>query len=253
MKKQNANLIILILFAIFIFACNYVDPKKDQNELLKTVVIVRRVQATSPLPLSPSTCVYQQTQYYECADNLEKYGPMHFTSTTEICDWFGTDGKKKLTNESCSSLGFTSIMLDSFWPYYDRYRCRFGGNVRPYETACSSQINLIFPKDETAPRVTSTYPTNGITSVSPETEISIYLTEPLDSDSVNTATIKISSDSTQVSNLHIMTFGLASRVDIKPASSLSSQTKYTVTVSKDVKDYTGNTLGTDYSFSFTTQ
>lgn len=253
MKKQNANLIILILFAIFIFGCNYVDPKKDQDELLKTVIIVRPVQATSPLPLSPSTCVYQRTQYYECTDNLEKYGTTHFTSTTEICDWFGTDGKKKLTNESCSSLGFTSIMLDSFWPYYDRYRCRFGGNVRPNETACNSQINLIFPKDETAPRITATFPADGATSVSPETDIRIYLTEPLDSDWVNTSTVKIFSDSTQVSNISVLAFGPVSEVYLKPSSSLSSRTKYTVTVSKDVKDYTGNTLGTDYTFSFTTQ
>ena len=87
MKKQNANFIILILFAIFIFGCNYVDPKKDQNELLKTVVIVRRVQATSPLPLSPSTCVYEQTQYYECADNLEKYGPIAYFGSTSKMHW----------------------------------------------------------------------------------------------------------------------------------------------------------------------
>lgn len=62
MKSLRGSILVLILFVVFIFGCDYINPKKDQNELLKLLIIAQSVQTTSSLSLSPSTCIYQRSE-----------------------------------------------------------------------------------------------------------------------------------------------------------------------------------------------
>jgi len=255
MKKQNANLIILILFAIFIFACDNYDPEKEQKKLIEKSrreaflltyggEIIQTLQNTvNPI----NSCVIQQGQYNYCYENFGKSG----SSAKEWCEIFKIFNLPFQTSAfSCSAQGFTSEMYKNNI-FSDMYQCRFGGTVRGDEVACNAQVNSIFPRDVTAPIISTTFPTDGSTNASPNVRPIIYFSESMDPDFINIATIKLFAGSTQIT-ITVNPY-TSSQVIISPSSSLSVQTTYTVTVSKDVRDYTGNTLGTDYSFSFTTQ
>lgn len=259
MKKVEGKMykVVLMLLVIETFACDNYDPEKEQKKLIEKSrresflltyggEIIQTLQDTvNPV----NSCVLQQAQYNSCYENFGKSG----SSAKEWCDIFRMFGQAIIQTSafSCSAQGFTAEMYKNNI-FSDLYTCRFGGTLRGDEVACNAQVNSIFPKDVTAPRVRTTFPTDGSIQVSPSARLIIYFSESMDSDFINIATIKLFAESTQVTAITVTPY-TSSQVVIYPSSNLSLQTKYTVTVSKDVKDYTGNTLGTDYSFSFTTQ
>lgn len=98
--------------------------------------------------------------------------------------------------------------------------------------------------DETPPAVMFTDPDPGSTDVPSSGEISIYFTEPIDEQSVSGALLVngnpvnafLSGDST---------------LRYSPASGFTPGSTVTVTVLGTIKDHAGNSMGSDYSFSFT--
>ena len=134
-------------------------------------------------------------------------------------------------------------------------------NVLKYSPMANTDTN----PDTTTPTVASISPSNGTSSVSLTSSISVIFSEPMDATSVTTnssgtscsGTIQLSSDSFSTcvqmsaspseSNSY-KTFS------VSPTSSLSSSTNYKLRVTTGVKDFSGNNLSIQYETSsgFTT-
>jgi len=100
-------------------------------------------------------------------------------------------------------------------------------------------------RDRTAPRVVTTSPSDGATDVVTNTNIRITFSERMDTASGESAfNINPATDGSFSWQDSIMTYA--------PSNNLNTNTLYTVTITTDAKDLSGNELEEDYSFSFTT-
>ncbi|GEM81969.1 Ig-like domain-containing protein [Meiothermus hypogaeus] len=98
--------------------------------------------------------------------------------------------------------------------------------------------------DTTAPTITSTVPANGATLVALDSNLEVNFSEDMD---VGTVTVSISPSF----DLGDPTWNPENtRVSFDPATNLSSETTYTVTV--EGKDHAGNALAGSKTFNFTT-
>lgn len=105
------------------------------------------------------------------------------------------------------------------------------------------------PPDTTAPTVSSTNPTNGATGVAVSSDVIATFSEALSSASVTPVTASIAG----VTSAVILNGNL---VTINPSANLAPSTTYTVTLmggANGIKDLAGNSLASNYTFSFTTQ
>jgi hypothetical protein len=104
------------------------------------------------------------------------------------------------------------------------------------------------PPDTTAPTVSSTNPTNNSTGIAIGSDITATFSEALSSSSVTNTTASIAGvTSTVTLNGNVVT--------INPNANLSPSTTYTVTLlggANGIKDLAGNSLASNYTFSFTT-
>ena len=107
------------------------------------------------------------------------------------------------------------------------------------------QVNL------NAPLINSVYPSTGASGIDLSSVVSATFDKSMDASSLNTATFTLTSATGAISgsvtynaNSYTATFG--------PLSNLSSNTKYTATISDQVKESGGNRLEYPYSWSFTT-
>jgi hypothetical protein len=99
------------------------------------------------------------------------------------------------------------------------------------------------------PFVVSTSPTDGATDVPTTSSISINFLEDVDGSTVTTSTILVQNGSEPVYG-HVM-YSNKTAVFI-PWMYLKTLTTYTVTVKKDIKNTSGESMSSDYVFSFTT-
>jgi hypothetical protein len=106
-------------------------------------------------------------------------------------------------------------------------------------------------KDETAPTVSSTNPSNTETDISVNRNISALFDEPLDPASINLTSFTLRADSgnTAIAGEVRYTDRLAT---FNPTDNLSASTAYTATLTTDIKDLAGNFLATNYAWEFTT-
>ena len=120
--------------------------------------------------------------------------------------------------------------------------------------------NINTNPDTTSPTVASTSPTNGKTSVSLTSSISVTFSESMDATSVTanssgtscSGTIQLSSDSfstcVQMSSSPSESNSYKT-FTVSPASSLSSLTTYMIRVTTGVKDFSGNYMNSQYETS----
>ncbi len=101
----------------------------------------------------------------------------------------------------------------------------------------------------TPPVVTSTAPANGATSATVSTNVVANFSEPLNPLTVNTTTFILQQGTTPIAGA--VTFSGASAT-FQPTSNLAPNTLYTAQISGFVADLSGNLLGTNYIWSFTT-
>lgn len=102
--------------------------------------------------------------------------------------------------------------------------------------------------DITPPTVTSTSPANGATGVAVNTAVSAAFSEAMDTSTINTTTFTLSPSLSGT-----VTYDSASRIaTFKPSGNLSFSTIYTATITTEVKDLGGNSMTSNYNWSFTT-
>jgi hypothetical protein len=99
------------------------------------------------------------------------------------------------------------------------------------------------------PTVLSTDPANGATNVALNKVITATFSEDMDPSSINNTSVLIKNGATTVPGSVSYTGRVATFI---PTSSLASNTLYTGTITTGVKDVIGNTLATDYTWTFTT-
>jgi hypothetical protein len=120
--------------------------------------------------------------------------------------------------------------------------------------ACSAKPKLDIvtaQKDLESPRVLSVTPLNGATQVSDLPKIEIFFSEPMDSNSLNSATVFLKKGSTTLGGT-ILYDASARKVTLTPSGRLSLNTTHTVTVSTAAKDLSGNGMTAEYTSSFST-
>jgi len=104
--------------------------------------------------------------------------------------------------------------------------------------------------DITPPQVESVYPTNGAT-VSVDEKITIKFSENVVSESVNSS-FTLQSDTNQIVSCAVTYDPNNMTATFDPNSSLSYNTVYTATINTNLEDKAGNTMPSNYTWTFTT-
>ncbi|MFO7618043.1 MAG: Ig-like domain-containing protein [Thermoplasmata archaeon] len=103
--------------------------------------------------------------------------------------------------------------------------------------------------DTTAPTVISTVPANAATDVAIDSAITATFSEAMDPLTITTITFTLKQGTTPVSGT--VTYSQVSAV-FTPSSNLAANTEYTATITTGATDLAGNTLATNYVWSFDT-
>ena len=179
-----------------------------------------------------------------------------------------TNSSGKVTPEECDGYGGDNLMFWTAWSSSSQAAGKKQDTLssnQQHVLKYSPMANIDTNPDTTSPTVTSTSPSNGTTSVSLSSSISVIFSEPMDSTSVTTnssgtscsGTIQLSSDSfstcVQMSSSPSESNSYKT-FSVSPSSSLSSSTTYKIRVTTGVKDFSGNYLSSQYETSsgFTT-
>lgn len=115
-----------------------------------------------------------------------------------------------------------------------------------YDPEKISAPDIEFTTDTTAPLVSSTSPLNNAVNVVVNTSITVTFNETIDSTTITTSNFTIDNSMTGSIKYN------GTSATFTPSANLSSNTKYTATVTTGVKDSAGNALASNYSWSFTT-
>jgi hypothetical protein len=109
------------------------------------------------------------------------------------------------------------------------------------------------PTDKTPPTIVGTYPANGQKGISVNSDIAATFNEQMDSSTINSRTfmLKKNGDTSNIEgDVTLTSDGKAALLN--PSSNLELNTKYTATITKEVKDVAGNPIASDKTWSFTT-
>lgn len=104
-------------------------------------------------------------------------------------------------------------------------------------------------EDAIPPSVISTSPASNATGVAVNTSISAIFSEAMDSSTITTDTFTVSADGNNISGTVSYSDNTAT---FQPSSNLSNSTSYTAKITTSVRDIAGNSMASDYSWSFTT-
>lgn len=114
-----------------------------------------------------------------------------------------------------------------------------------------SDFTITVSNEQSSPTITSVSPSNGSQNVSIEEFVSISFSNDMDFSTLVPTTLVLLNGSNSVTCT--ITHGLDNRtVILTPNSSLENSVTYTIFVSKNVKDLTGNSMGIDQSHTFST-
>jgi len=106
-------------------------------------------------------------------------------------------------------------------------------------------------RDAQAPLVSSYSPQNDQINVSDLTFIEIEFNEAMDANSINASTITLDQNGQPVAAV-VLYDSVSNSASLTPGSALGLSQTYTVTIYSTTTDSSGNSLGQDFSFSFTT-
>ncbi|MBI4649974.1 Ig-like domain-containing protein [Candidatus Desantisbacteria bacterium] len=115
-----------------------------------------------------------------------------------------------------------------------------------YEPEKVDAPDIEFTTDTTAPLVSSTSPINNAVNVVVNTSITVTFNETMDSTTITTSNFTIDNSVTGSIKYN------GTSATYTPSVNLSANTKYTATITTGVKDAAGNTLASNYIWSFTT-
>lgn len=133
------------------------------------------------------------------------------------------------------------------------------GGIFPNET--ESSINfwvdpVLHPLDEdtTPPTILTRLPAASATDVALATDISIQFSEAMDAGTISATSVTLRADGASEDVAATVTYTPGTwTATLNPASDLEPETLYNVTVAGSVADTSGNTLGSNDTWQFTTQ
>ncbi len=125
---------------------------------------------------------------------------------------------------------------------------RFGGNTMGADVSWSFTTGP--NPDMTPPQVTGTSPTPNLSCVGPDAQLSARFSEALDPGTVNSQTFTLSTAGGAPIDATVSHSGQSA--ELRPTLPLAPDTAYVATLSAIIADLAGNTLGTDYTWSFRT-
>ena len=111
---------------------------------------------------------------------------------------------------------------------------------------------LFIPNSTTPPSITSTVPANGATFVSLGITVKATFNDQINSSTINNNTFFLVDSSNNNVPATVTYDSSTSIASLKPTAQLQQLTTYTATVKGSVQDMFGNTMGSDYSWSFKT-
>jgi hypothetical protein len=104
--------------------------------------------------------------------------------------------------------------------------------------------------DSIAPTVISIDPENTTIDVAVDTAISANFSEPIDPISLTTSNFLVNDGAGSISGTVTV---IGNTATFTPTATLNYDTEYSATLTSGIEDLAGNTMGTDYAWSFTTQ
>jgi hypothetical protein len=104
--------------------------------------------------------------------------------------------------------------------------------------------------DSIAPTVISIDPENTTIDVAVDTAISANFSEPIDPISLTTSNFLVNDGTGSISGTVTV---IGNTATFTPTATLNYDTEYSATLTSGIEDLAGNTMGTDYAWSFTTQ
>jgi Bacterial Ig-like domain len=113
-------------------------------------------------------------------------------------------------------------------------------------------ISQLWGKEDVSnsPIVYSKTPVEGAANVSVNTEVSALFNKTMNEATINDKTFILKDDESSIEAQVTLEGGNAK---LKPSKPLTPSTKYTVTISKDVKDIEGNSMDSEVIWTFTTE
>ncbi|WP_041726160.1 Ig-like domain-containing protein [Caldisericum exile] len=161
-------------------------------------------------------------------------GSVSFESSTNTVTFSPSSYLNITTTYTFTILGGSNGVKDSL------------GNPMP------SDYSISFTTQSAGPKVLSTNPVDGATGVAVDTTISATFDKDIDTSTLTTSSFTLK-DSSNNSVSGTVSYDSSSKTaTFTPSSNLSSNTTYTATLSGSIKDTSGNLMGADYSWSFTT-
>lgn len=116
----------------------------------------------------------------------------------------------------------------------------------------SSTIVVTRVPETTPPAVVSTSPLAGATNVAVTASVTLTFSEPVDKASITEGTITLEDGQSNAVAASVSYEATSRQARLTPFSQLAFATTYTVRVSTDVRDMSGNALALPYTMSFTT-
>ncbi|MDT8318351.1 MAG: Ig-like domain-containing protein [bacterium] len=107
----------------------------------------------------------------------------------------------------------------------------------------------VLPWDDTPPQVSSTTPSRNATNVTVDSSITAIFSEEMTAFTISTSTFKLEGQSGLIDGVVSHSGVTAS---FNPTESLVYSTTYTASITTGAKDLAGNSLSTDYQWTFTT-
>ncbi|MCL4498801.1 MAG: Ig-like domain-containing protein, partial [Chloroflexi bacterium] len=121
------------------------------------------------------------------------------------------------------------------------------GNVETPATGVAVTV------DNTPPNITTITPADGAASVETSATVSAVFTEDVDPTTVNDSIFALRNSTNALVPASVTYDQAAKRATLTPTSALSNAITYTATITTGLKDLAGNTLASDYTWSFTTK
>jgi len=126
-----------------------------------------------------------------------------------------------------------------------------GGNALPANF--TSNFTTVLAADVIAPTVVSVVPSNGVSNVATNTQVTVTFSEPMNPTTINSTNVQLTVTTGGAVVPATVTYNAATNAAvITPTSQLANGTSYTVRVTTGVRDVAGNPLAAQFTSTFTT-
>ena len=243
MKKIFKIWVTLVFIVTFVIHCGRWELGNNRGTIPK-------VTSTFPLPNAKSAALNSKLIVTFTQDmDTSSINTSSFTlkqGTTAIAGTVSYYGKSAIFTPN-SLLPSSSTLTATITS--DAHGSENGNKGRSLESDYIWTFKTGTSSDIISPVVSAIMPANGATNVPINIQPALVFSENIDTRTVNKLTFLLQAGSTNVTG---QVSGLSMMGIFTPSTTLSSNTTYTVTISSGIQDLAGNSLGSNFVWSFTT-